>query len=359
MKVNNEIKSIAYVPSLIIPGVLCAKSGSSYIDPAGVDFSNKFYRECYYDRKYGEYVAHSKYNNNPAYEYLAISPDGRNWREDNIITLDVFKPCAIANTKQGVLIFVPIVVVDVAEDETMVKISARVYRHTGSTITYDQIYYFDFTVGSLYNVQFTDWDYEIATNGENVVIIYYWCQYTNNGVNDWIQRFYYINLDTNTISDISFLKYDPTEHDILHVWYNTVLKKFFYSTRDGGKYFSDNGYNFTEIFYFDRDKYKVSYGNLNGAEVFEDGISYDGINIAKSYTYRPNAYDPLEGKYIRIETNSRATGEGNKRIYYYDVYESTDLNSWTKVVTKENPTAIPPQTINAVNTDGFACVKGF
>ena len=112
MKVNNEIKSIAYVPSLVIPGVLCAKEGTAYINPTGVSFNNAFYRECFYDRYYGHYLAFSDYtaaggNNTKA---IAISLDGHKWTEIAAAGTSVGHThrWAIVNTKRGVITFNPV-----------------------------------------------------------------------------------------------------------------------------------------------------------------------------------------------------------------------------------------------------------
>ena len=190
---------------------------------------------------------------------------------------------------------------------------------------------------------------KIATNGDDRVLVFAEGAFTENGNTIYLWDLYSINVKTNTITRIH-INYTQKFQD---VWYNRKLNCFFYKQGDN-TYISYDGLNFSLT-----GSYRRSYGNLNGMEVFADGLSSDGVNISVPFTYMPNAYDPVEGKYIRIAVNYYGTGHGSEVIYYYEVYESTNLSTWTKVLTKYCPTAIYPQTLETVNTDGFACVKGF
>lgn len=346
-KINGSIKSIAYVPSLIIPGVVCAKSGNTYIDPIGINFANTFYRECYYDNKYGDYLAFSYYKGigDDQHTKIANSVDGRSWIETQIPSDSI-----IANTNAGVVVFQPSLVWE-SEYNLRATINAKIYYHNGSNVQNLSLLSFQLDYGW---TQYTFNNIRIAKNGGNIVNLYYnYSVKDNNGNTFTYHKFYSINVNSKTVSQIT-LSGNAQDNKIENLWFNKILNRFFYKQTGYGYYISSNGTSYTNT-----SEAKVSYGNLNGAEVFADGISYDGRTVAKSYSNRPNAYDPVEGKYIRITSNWRATGSAAEYIYFIEVYESTNLNSWTKVKTKENSTPLWPQDLMSVNTDGFACVKGF
>lgn len=353
MKVNNEIKSIAYVPALVIPGVLCAKEGSTYIDPTGATFYNTFYTQCFYDRYYGHYIATSSFKSagGQTTKKIAISLDGQNWEEKGHSGTSVgySYDWAMANTKKGVIIFYPELVALGGEYYSLV-IYGKVYRKTGNGI--ESVTLFSKTIWSSIDTSIYDITtirLKVATDGENGIALYCSYDYTSYGYVNTDDYFYFIDINTSVSTYIN-------NHSISALWFNKVLGRYYY-IYGSGCYYSNDGLNYT---YMEGGvTAPISYGNINGLEVFENGLSSDGETISQSYNYRPNAYDPTEKKYIRVETGWIGTGQGSDKIFYTDVYESTDLNNWTRVVTKYNPTEIYPQRLETVNTDGFACVQGF
>lgn len=358
MKVNNEIKSIAYVPSLIIPGVLCGKSGSTYTDPVGIYFVNKFYKECFYDTKHGQYIAHSHYRSTggTVYDDIAISVDGINWVERSIASADEIQNPVFVNTKLGVVVCMP-KYNRISQYRVDYTVDVYIPYSDGNNVQLQSLYTLSLFDNGDIDDTFTVDSIIACSNGDNSIIIGFTCSHTSYGYGHFFQKVWNINLDTNAIT-VLVEKYNNInvgrEGFISSVCFNRILGLFYY-TKDGVAYASYNGVNFFEI----EGSYRYSYGNLNGAEVFADGISWDGVNIAQAYSYRPNAYDPIEGKYIRVETGWTSQGGSVWDTYYFDIYESTDLINWTFVARKYNYTSIYPQTLTSVNTDGFACVKGF
>ena len=354
-KINNEIKSIAYVPSLIIPGVLCGKSGSSYTDPLGIDFTGKFYKECYYDTYRGQYIAHSHYRTNGGtiYDTLAISIDGKNWIERSITSLTPIQIPALCNTKAGILVCMPMGDrVTQYTDNYTIDISN--YYISGSSTQKQTKYTLSLYEGADIDGTFKVDKLQACTNGAGNVVILCNATYQIYSQTYYIEKVWNINTDTNTVTLLSSQKKQTMDEFWKSINYNNILKVFWYKL-SGFDYISTDGIHFNRD--LDADL-PVSYGNLNGMEVLENGLSADGIHITKSYNNRPNAYDPVEAKYIRVQTGQTSAGSSLWN-YYFDIYESTDLNSWTFVLRKYHPTQIYSQTLTTVNTDGFACVKGF
>lgn len=354
MKVNNEIRSIAYVPSLVIPGLLCSKMGTNYIDPVGVDFTNAYFYECIYDRKYGHYIASSNYSGQGGdnLKKIAISADGYNWVTKGIggSSVGYYEGWATANTKKGAIVFSPHLTFPSSSTQR-ITIEGKVYYPTANGIQSDLLYSWMFWDNIPDNYNLKEYVIKIATDGENNVIVHLYGRYEAYGQTRYDQAFYHINLNTNVVTPISFYYGDPSVDKITNLWFNKITNTFYYK-QGAGTYYSSDGLNYSHT----AEDINVSYGNLNGMEVFSNGLSQDGINISQSYSYRPNAYDPIEKKYIRIETTWPSTGG---RISYIELYESTDLQSWNRVLKKQSETFIAPEELQIVDTNGFACVQGF
>lgn len=345
-KINNQIRSIAYVPSLVIPMLLCSKEGSSYNDASGINYTNRYYRSCYFDRKYGHYIAFSSYRgiSGDTTNVVAISKDGRNWTEKYILAEQQATAIAAASTNEGVILFQYYVNV-LSQYDSEIYIKGYQFSLSGNTIQTQEKY-----SRKLYDGYPSDYwvdgRLKIATNGADKINLY--IHYEKDGSGTTHTDFYdflNINVTNNTITHIDYWEKDA-------VWYNRVLNRFFYK-ESNDIYISSDGINFS----LTSGNYQISYGNLNGAEVFAGGLSTDGYNISQPYTYRPNTYDPVEQKYIRIETSF--SYQSTYVQYYVDIYESTNLTSWTRVIRKTYPTVLAPQTLETVNTDGFAGVQGF
>lgn len=348
-KNNGVIRNFAYAPTLVIPGVLCSKMGDTYVDAVGIDYSgrNKFYTECYYDFKYGDYVAYCNYHDNLAnpYQYIAISLDGINWTEKAIYEYgeDNVDAKGIASTDNGVVVFS----CKYEMQNGPLNVNADIYYKNENGIQKEHKLTFVLESG-VYISNFYDIRCNVATNGDDIAIVSftYFLYRTMYRI-----KIFSVNLKTNTKTDIG-----TWDNESLNgiPCYNKILKKFFYKIMQR-VYESSDGVNFTQT----AAEYNQSFGNLNGYEVFSGGLSSDGINITIPSTYIPNAYDPIEKKYLHVETMWRGTGQGSDVIYYVDIYESSTLASWTKILTKELDTPLAPQSLSFVSCDGFANVKGF
>ena len=347
-KSNGVIKSFAYAPTLIIPGVLCSKMGSSYVDAVGIDYSNKakFYSQCYYDFKYGDYVAYSSYGDNLGnpYQFIAISLDGINWTERSIYEYGTDNAAAkgVASTDNGVVIFS----CNYATQYGPLNVNADIYYKNANGIQKEHLLTFVLESGQgPSNIQ--DLKCRVTTNGDNIAIV----SFTYFLYYDYKIKIFSVNLKTNTKTDIGTWNNESLTGIPC---YNKILKKFFYKITQQ-VYESSDGVNFSPT----AAAYNQSYGNLNGFEVFSGGLSSDGINITIASAYIPNAFDPIEKKYLHVETSYRGTGQGSDVIYYADIYESSNLSSWTKILTKELNTPLAPRSLSFVSCDGFANVKGF
>lgn len=352
VKVNNEIKSMVYVPSMIIPCVLKGKSGDTYTSPSGITWLETFYTRCFYDNKYGEYVAQSDYGQNyvvtSAPAKIAFSNDGKNWTEVGIN----FKS-AIASTKEGIFVFWPYYTYEEPYGYDMTyHLKGQLFYKDESGVHNETR--FDLILAQSFSGEESQRDYEIATDGESVILLHYYFQYKFNNIWYIADKLWYINVSTNAVIEIISESRYHDENRVKDLWYNHKLKKFFYTVRDSN--YNLITYSSSDGIHFSREQgtpYR-SYGNLNGHEIFENGLSDDGVTISKSYTHMPNAYDPIDGKYIRIFVGWTLQGQS-----YFEVYESTNLTSWTKVMTENTPTRIAPTELKIVNCDGYASVKGF
>jgi len=346
-KINNQIKSIAYVPTLILPVLLCRKEGSSYLDASGINYINKYYQGCYFDRVYGHYISFNSYYGNFT---AAISYDGKNWTEGNIGGTTEYTTYKVINTNSGVIIFrFEVDVISQYRSELYIR-GYTVYK---SGNTFQRQRRFSRLISTCdFEDWWNNWDCDqlwATTNGDNKVLLYYRI-FIEHPHAQFQQDQQLLSIDLNT----NVTTYIDNERKRA-IWYNKLLNKYFYKTYETSSiYISSDGINFN----YTSTDYKISYGNLNGYEVLENGLSNDGINVIAPYTYRPNIYDPIENKYIRISTG--ASAESGKWRPFVDIYETTNLQSWSKVVTKSYPTLLQYQTtLDEVNTDGFAGVQGF
>lgn len=336
VKLNNTIKALAYVPSLVIPWTLTAKYGAQLTRPVGINYKKKFYDTVIYNKHDGRFYALSsklinKFNPGDAlvgYTYLANSLDGVNWQETSLNQINYSYnsrtytaysrgKAGFIYTSQGCyLVSLYFRIQDSTRDYDTVDFVINIYKLEEGNITLiksivDRQYPINraIPVINFYNASSPDKSVGLFT-------VAYCEDYSESGF--YVEKLYAIT-DNNCSSIQNKFAKDLS--------FNKLLNTFMFNNK--GSY---DGTNFS-----DSIPHALSYGNLNGEEVIEvngaAGLSSNGATITKTFSKMPLAFDPIDKKYIAARARIVPTGQGSQYDPYVDTYTSTDLNNWTLLET--------------------------